>query len=102
MNKRSIVKAASGLIVSVSVGSFTGTMLKQVIPTDISKFRRVAIVAGGSLTASALSTFVQKQTEEQIDVVWDLIDAIRLDLHNKRVKVVVVDESDKEETKADD
>lgn len=117
MNKRLIVKSATRLIVSTAVGTFTGHVIKRVIPEDISRFKKVALIAGGSLTGLAVSSFVQQDIEEQIDTVFDLVDEIRAKLLAKKLAAQLAEEDmlnhnmaafkdfgneDKEETKADD
>lgn len=67
MNKLEVVKAATELVVSLSVGSVVGNTIKSGIPAGSKLVKKVSIGIGGLVISSMIADMASKYATDSID-----------------------------------
>lgn len=95
MNKRELFKIISSAIASGCAGSVVSVVLKNIIPTNISKLQKIGVGIGGFILSDYISSKIYSYSQTQLKEFFTLIDNTkeRIEIEDAEVKVI---EDDKE------
>lgn len=72
MNPIGIVKAVSGIVVSLGVGAVVGNIIRTTTPTDINTLQKVVAGVGAAVVGMVVADAAAKQIDGQIDQIGNL------------------------------
>jgi hypothetical protein len=93
----SLVKGAIGLVVSSGTATIVGNLVKQSLPDDLSKIKKVTTAVAGFAIAGMAGAAAAQYAEDQIDAAASGLETgwlLAQELRKKKVVVVDVDPAD--------
>lgn len=76
MNKVTLIKAVTELLVSVGVGAITGNAIKTVSPSNANKFTKFCVGLGGFVLSSIMIDKASEYTRDTVQQAADLVHTI--------------------------
>lgn len=100
-----LIKSAVGLIVSSGTATIVGNLVKQSLPEDLSRIKKVTTAVAGFAIAGMAGAAAAQYAEDQIDATVGGLETgwlLAQELRKKKVVVVdIEDEGEKEDPEAE-